>query len=369
MYHPYSSLPDRALWRKGVAEVAGESHMQIYERKWPIAREMKIATAGSCFAQHIGRNLREGGFNVLDFEPAPSGLPIERHHEFGYSIYSARYGNVYTARQMLQVAQEAFGERPKSAHVWERGGRYFDALRPTVEPNGLTSPDVVRAHRAYHLELVRALLLNADVFIFTLGLTETWIDRDDGTVFPVCPGVIAGEFDSERYAFHNLSFVEIRDDLQKFRELLHRKQPTKLAKILLTVSPVPLTATASGSHVMPATVYSKSVLRAVAGDLSARHADIDYFPSYEIITNPWRVGVFYDSNLRSVSKRGVETVMMTFMAAHGGAREDRTEDGLPVEALHKPPFPVPEASALVAENNDMDLVCDEELLDAFGARG
>ena len=36
------------------------------------------------------------------------------------------------------------------------------------------------------------------------------------------------------------------------------------ARLVLTVSPVPLAATASGSHVLPATIYSKSVLRAAA---------------------------------------------------------------------------------------------------------
>ena len=39
-------------------------------------------------------------------------------------------------------------------------------------------------------------------------------------------------------------------------------------RFLLTVSPVPLTATASGQHVLTATTYSKSVLRSAAGFLS-----------------------------------------------------------------------------------------------------
>ncbi len=36
-------------------------------------------------------------------------------------------------------------------------------------------------------------------------------------------------------------------------------------RFILTVSPVPLVATMSGSHVSPASIYSKSVLRAPAG--------------------------------------------------------------------------------------------------------
>ena len=76
--------------------------------------------------------------------------------------------------------------------------------------------------------------------------------------------------------------------------------------ILLTVSPVPLTATASGSHVLVSSTYSKSVLRAVAGDLCSECKHIDYFPSYEIITNPRLHSSAFANNLRSV-REGVCT--------------------------------------------------------------
>ena len=231
----------------------------------------------------------------MDVEPPPSGLPAALHGRFGYSLYSARYGNIYTTRQLLQLAQEALGLFSPAEPVWERDGRFYDSLRPSVEPDGLSSVDEVIAHRQAHLAHVRKMIETMDVFIFTLGLTECWVLRGQGQAFPTVPGSLAGQFDPQKYEFKNFRFSEIREDLLQFRDLVHVAQGNKNLKVLLTVSPVPLTATASDKHVLQATVYSKSVLRAVAGELEAECADIDYFPSFEIVTNPWSRDDFFES--------------------------------------------------------------------------
>lgn len=355
--HPYEDLPSRALWRTGVADAGGLPSDSWCRAKWLIRRDTAIATAGSCFAQHLGRRLKREGFAVLDVEPAPDLLPAARHEEFGYGIYSARYGNIYTARQMLQLAEEAFGRRPMSEFVFEKGSRYVDALRPTIDPEGHATPEAVLAHRRHHLDRVGKLLRRADLIVFTLGLTECWEDIETGTVFPVCPGTAAGRFDPKLYRFRNLTFSETLEDLRAFRSLLRAECPQRPPRFLLTVSPVPLTATATEQHVMLATSYSKSVLRAVAGQFAAEHDDVDYFPSYEIVTNPWSPQRGYASNFRGVTEAAVETVMTTFMAVHGG--------GAPQQSA---PLPASVAQADVEAEEAMAVICDEELLDAFGTR-
>ena len=87
-------------------------------------------------------------------------------------------------------------------------------------------------------------------------------------------------------------------------------------KCLLTVSPVPLTATASGKHVLASTIYSKSTLRSVAGQLFENQTHIDYFPSYEIVTNPRMHSTAFADNLRSVRDETVDNVMRHFFAQH-----------------------------------------------------
>jgi len=46
--------------------------------------------------------------------------------------------------------------------------------------------------RAATLDRMRATLAGADLFVFTLGLTEAWLNARDGTVYPMCPGTIRG---------------------------------------------------------------------------------------------------------------------------------------------------------------------------------
>ncbi|MDB6176678.1 GSCFA domain-containing protein [Paracoccus sp. Z330] len=315
MAHPYSDLPSSAFWRHGVADAAADQLQDIHCPAFRLDEADCIATAGSCFAQHLGRALRDAGLTVLDGEPAPKGIAPDLAHRYGFGLYSGRYGNIYTARQMVQFLDEVAAGQPDPAHVWQRDGRYFDALRPGLEPNGLDSAQEVLAMRSSHLARVGATLRQADVFVFTLGLTEAWRCRATGRVYPTCPGVIAGSYDPELHEFVNFSYPQVQQDLIR---LLERLQDFKAGmRLLLTVSPVPLTATASDSHVLPATQYSKATLRAAAGDMASAHEQVDYFPSYEIVTNPAARGRFYADDLRRVTDAGVATVMKAFLAAHG----------------------------------------------------
>lgn len=138
------------------------------------------------------------------------------------------------------------------------------------------------------------------MFIFTLGLTESWVHRDSGTVSPLAPGALVGHYDACCYGFYNASFTEFLDDFLEFESIVKSLRNSTPYRIILTVSPVPLTATASGKHVLVSNTYSKSVLRAVAGYLSERYSNIDYFPSYEIVTNPRLHSSSYSHNLRMV---------------------------------------------------------------------
>src|SRR5690606_34996292 len=73
--NPYVGLPASAFWRSGVAETSPFEPGNLYRRKWQIDESDRIATAGSCFAQHVTERLRTNGYDVLDVEPPPEGLP------------------------------------------------------------------------------------------------------------------------------------------------------------------------------------------------------------------------------------------------------------------------------------------------------
>ena len=344
--HPYQDQPPRAFWKPTVSAHHLLAIPEWYTKKWSIGKD-RIATAGSCFAQHIGRHLRDSGFNFMDVEPAPPALRQERWLDYGYGMYSARYGNVYTSRQLVQLLKRALGEFVPEERAWAKDGGFVDPFRPTIEPLPMGSEDEVVALREAHLQAVARLFEQTDLFVFTLGLTESWLSKADGAAFPVCPGTHGGEFDTARYRFFNQPFPAVCADLEKFMARARSINPKM--RFLLTVSPVPLVATATAQQVVVASSYSKSVLRAAAGHLEAKYPYVDYFPSYEIIASHAMRGAFYEPDMRSVVKPGVDHVMSHFFRQHA------------------PPLQGRKVKAGAPEAQDEEaLVCDEELLAAFG---
>lgn len=351
--HPFENLEPGAFWKSGVEQADPERMAGLYQRKWAIGPDDRVATAGSCFAQHISRHMRACGFRVMDLEPAPRSLPADEARRFGYGLYSARYGNIYSTAQLLQLLREAAGTIVLSEAdvVWRRAdGACVDALRPGVEPEGLGTAAEVMEHRAWHLAQVRQMFMEMDVFIFTLGLTEVWRHRETGIFYPTAPGVIAGEFDPGLHVMENLDVLRAGAALEAFREEVVALRGGRGVRMILTVSPVPLTATASGQHVLAATTYSKAVLRAVAGQMAAEAEDVDYFPSYEIITNPAVRGTWYESNLRSVRDAGVRAAMGVFFGAHAAVGRGA---------------PGPVAEAVEEGSRAEDVVCEDAVLNAF----
>ena len=347
--NPYSSAPDYRRWSKSVAAKGAAADPLV---RWPyqIKRTDRIATAGSCFAQHIARYLQRSGYNFLQCEPAHPILSPEIAETFGYTQYSARFGNIYSARQLLQLFQRAFGQFEPEEPVWKSAdGRYFDPLRPSIQPRGFATLAEFNADRRQHMAAVRKMFEDLDIFVFTLGLTETWVSAIDGTAFPVCPGTVAGEFDPERHVYLNFSTSDVIADLEAFIAGLRLINPR--ARIILSVSPVPLAATAEDRSVLVSTVYSKSVLRCAAEQVSALDS-VDYFPSYEIITGPQSRGRFFADDLRSVTEDGVAQVMSVFFRHVAGE-----------------PFLERSEPAKADEFNDtlqavVDALCDEAALDA-----
>src|SRR5471030_1640944 len=107
--HPYANAPDYARWSRAVARPAPGDVDPVVRLPFKISRTDKVAAAGSCFAQHISRHLREGGFSFLVTEPAHPILPADVAEAFNYGVFTARFGNLYTARQLLQLLRRAYG--------------------------------------------------------------------------------------------------------------------------------------------------------------------------------------------------------------------------------------------------------------------
>lgn len=344
---PYQDLPPQAFWRSAIVEQSEAALAHLFVPKFALTQDTALMTAGSCFAQHMHRALRAAQWNVLQEETLEGLVPPKLAARYGYGIYSARYGNLYTARQFRQLIEEAL-DGSQNHLVWERDGRFFDALRPSVEPDGLDSAQDVKRARGEHIAAVRRTLEQAECIMFTLGLTECWEDIATGLGLPTAPGTIAGDYDRTEVTFRNFTYPEVLEDLQRARDVLRAHGLS--AKILLTVSPVPLTATATGTHIGTASTYSKAVLRAVCGHLVQSDPDFDYFPSYEIITTPVVGGPFFAPNMRQPSATGIDAVIGLFAQAF----------------MNDAPVAPPSAPvAELADDTDDDVQCEDILLEAF----
>lgn len=355
MTHPYEDLPDSAFWRRSVASPAAADIDPVGPVPFQIAADDRVMTAGSCFAQHIARYMRKCGRQPMVSETPHPLLSQAQAQRWNYGTFTGRYGNIYVARQLLQLLARAYGNFTPAEDIWHQpDGSLLDPFRPQIQPGGFASRQEFDRDRQQHFAALRHSFESCDVFIFTLGLTEGWVSRADGAVFPLCPGTAGGTFDPDRHLFHNFSVDEILTDMRRFLDQLRQLNPD--VRVILTVSPVPLIATASGRPVLQATTYSKSVLRVVAECLMAEQPDLFYFPSYEIITGPQAGGAYLAEDLRSVRESGVAHVMRLFMRHLCGEELPEADS----ETL-KPPPPGDGVTADVARV--VRVACEEEQLD------
>ena len=357
MVNPYDNLPEKCFWKSAVAQNNIFDISELWEPKFYIKNTDKVVTYGSCFAQHIGKALSSRGYNWLITEISPSGLSGKESKLFNYNAFSSRTGNIYTASLLKQWTDWSLGKSEPPSEVWKKNNRFYDPFRPRVEPNGFSSKEEMEDSRTQAILSFKKSIVEADYFIFTLGLTESWANVN-GYEYPMCPGTVAGTFDADKHKFHNQQFATILSNLSE--TIKSMREANSQLKYVLTVSPVPLTATKSGRHVLVATMASKSILRAVADQLATNRPYVDYFPSYEIINSPVYRGIFFESNQRSICLSGVDFVMNNFFKCMlNKYGDDKVTMGNYQKHLEQS-----ESATL----EQVDEFCDEALLEAFGEK-
>jgi hypothetical protein len=164
-----------------------------------------------------------------------------------------------------------------------------------------------------------------------------------------------------------LQVAEIVSDLESFVDKL--RTVNTAAKMILTVSPVPLVATYEDRHVLVSTIASKSILRAAAELVCRTRSDVAYFPSYEIVIGPQTAGRYFKPDLREVTEEGVTYVMevfnkhyltaaprpMQFSPQTGNGTEEPT---LPASAIKSPTaLSVEDLARMSAVSK---VICDED---------
>lgn len=333
MDHPYKNAPPGSLWKQAVSQ--GFMAEDLIDGPPLLGEGDKVMSAGSCFAANIVPWLEGAGITYVWTE-RPHPLFAMTHKEaLSYHKFSAAYGNIYTTRHLKQLMERALGRFQPAEDRWHVGGRVIDPYRPGLAFAASSDFEFDLLTRQ-HLDCVVAAVEQADVFIFTLGLTEAWVSRQDGAVFPACPGTVAGTFEPDLHAFANFSMGQVTADLMDALALMREVNPR--LRIILSVSPVPLVATAMRKHVLLSNTYSKSVLRVAAEEVIRRLPEARYFPAYEIVTGPQAPHSFFEADRREPSEEAIRTVMGVFLTwcgrkMSGEAPQAQAEVSDAVEAL------------------------------------
>lgn len=216
-----------------------------------ITKTTRITTFGSCFAQHINAHLKAIGFDTSR----------ERDGGVYISLMGEGLVNVHSILQQFE---------------W--------ALENVAPPSGLWHG--FRAENFGYDEDVRrrtqAIFLSTEVFILTFGVSEIWYDEVTGGVF--WRAVPMAHVDPSRHKFRVASFAETRSAIDRILDLIRKHIPQ--ARIVMTVSPVPLVASFRPVSCITANSASKALLRAALDEVIRDRGDdrLFYFPAYDAIT-------------------------------------------------------------------------------------
>jgi hypothetical protein len=196
--------------------------------------------------------------------------------------------------------------RPGAKKAMDGAARFQDPYRKDVL--GVDEAAIARASEKVDA-CVRDAIHKADVYVITLGLIEAWRDRQTGRhvwsekVRRLVP-------DPERIEFDLSDFHANHANVHRVCSLLRERFPER--RIILTVSPVGLMRTFSGEDIVVANTYSKSVLRAVAGQIVREFDNVLYWPSYELAL---RMDL-YEEDGRHVSPEGIDFIVGNFLKAY-----------------------------------------------------
>ncbi len=248
----------------------------------PIGRGTKVTAFGSCFAVNITKHLAKIGFNTSK----------ERDPD----IYISHLGDGMVNVQALAGQFEwALENKQPAENLWHG----FD----TTE-YGFDEETRLRT---------RAVFLDTEFFIITLGLSEVWYDEPTGGVF--WRAVPAKKFDPSRHKFRVNSFAESKAQIETMYRLIRKHVPD--AKVLFTLSPIPLGATFRPVSCVTANSVSKAILRAALDEfVRENEADLNtllfYFPSYEFVNECFPARFRTDN--RHPHDAVLQTIMRTFEA-------------------------------------------------------
>jgi hypothetical protein len=258
-----------------------------------LGRDKPVVAMGSCFAAEIRNYLAGRRYPFVGIGPKGDEPPRP----------------FFNTASIRQEVQRAFGAFAPAEKVWRtRVEKKVCWLDPYRHNAAFSGPDAVDAETEKTTEAMRTMFRAARLVILTIGQAEVWYSKADGAVFSAIPP--RDVLDPAEHAWRLLGYEENLANLNRTVELLAMNAPA--ARIVLTLSPVPLLATFRPMNAVVANGEGKAILRAALGKVAAVWAGrAFYFPSYEIAQSLLRAKAFRPDG-RHVVAWGVARIMKAF---------------------------------------------------------
>ena len=275
---------DSAHWGRQLARFASDSAVFPIRPKFTLEGSRKVFCIGSCFARNIEELLIYRGFDVLSKRAVcPKTEWASRPNGFL---------NKFTTHSMVQELEWMLAPRDFRDTFCEDKGGWMDLqLSPGMLPSSF---ERCVERRDYIVHQYFPRIRQADLVVVTLGLNEVWRDDQTGLWLNAPPSFYTVR-KAPRYSFHVTDVAENVQQLERLRDIV--KSVNQAARILVTVSPVPLATTFSGADVAAANTLSKATLRCAAEMVCRAHDDVDYFPSFEMASLPDRSKVYAEDGI------------------------------------------------------------------------
>jgi len=296
---PYNAQPNKAFFKKIKNCKSGYLAEQEFDLQ---GKSPRLMSFGSCFASRISKMIEKSDANFVSSSDFVCSKKVHKKPLIK-NEFSLPTGNIYTSRHFRQFIERAVGKNDELPRIIKAGkGDLRNSFRPTVY--SYKNEFSLRYDDELLLKNFIDEVSKSNILFLTLGLTETWVDKETGLVLPNVPGCGLGVFDEKVYEFVDLKYDELLSDLTIIHHIL--RDLNSSIEVVLTVSPIPLLATYKNKSVIEASNEAKAVIRAAVNEAVARHKHLYYFPSYDIIMDTRCVGEnFAVGNGREISEIGL----------------------------------------------------------------
>lgn len=253
------------------------SNIDIKPLPQPISYDHKVLLIGSCFTEHIGNNLQDLKFNVLQ---NPNGILFETV-SVCRSLVNYIDNKQYKADDLI-YENELW-------HSWDHHSRF-------------SNPDKEMALAGIHQSQKKAheFIKEADWLIITLGSSFVYQLKETSSFVANCHKVPGTRF--EKYLLPIVEQIELLDNT------MHRLfYSNPKLKIIFTISPV--------RHLRDGVVdnnRSKARLIETVHHLVNKFDRLFYFPAYELVIDVLRDYRFYDIDLAHPNYAATQFVMEHF---------------------------------------------------------